>query len=84
MVFSNWLSQFAVSVFRGVSDIEHVTHWSLGTYTPKAKAPVISEEDTPTIQRIRAFKTPFDYFEDLLKRTSYASPDSLVLIAHRL
>jgi len=80
--WSNWFSQFASTVFRGVPDIGHIKRWSLGTYTPKAKCPVISEEDTPNAQKRAKHPTPLDFFEHLTKKRAHGSPDSLVFIAH--
>jgi hypothetical protein len=80
--WSNWLSQFAGNMFRGVQDIGRIKKWSLGTYTPKAKGPVISEEDTPNAQKRGKYPTPLDFFEHLTNKKGHGSPDSLVLIAH--
>jgi hypothetical protein len=80
--WSNWLSQFAGAVFRGVPDIGPIIRWSLGTYTPKAKGHIISEEDTPNAQKRGKYPTPLDFFEHLTKKKGHGSPDSLVFIAH--
>ena len=80
--WSKWLNQFADTVFRGVPSIGDISRWSLGTYTPKTQGPIISEEDTPNAEMIRIYKTPLEFLEDLLRKTSNGSPDSLVLIAY--
>src|SRR5947207_15650106 len=80
--WSNWLSQFAGTLFHGVPDIRHIKRWSLGTYTAKAKGPVISEEDTPNAQRRGKYPIPLDFFEHLMKKKGHSSLDSLILIMH--
>lgn len=80
--WSDWLSKFAGTMFRGVPDIGRIKRWSLGTYTPKAKDYIISEEDTPNAQKRGKYPTPLDFFEHLTKKKGHGSPDSLVLIAH--